>query len=129
MSKSYPWSKYSAASKQRRHEYRQRWASTTRNGLLIKTRMNAKHRGIEFDLTLEDMPEIPDACPILHIPLNQEGVKDSTASVDRTDSSKGYVKGNIQIISWRANNLKKDMTKEECELLWKWFAKTQGEEE
>ena len=34
-------------------------------------------------------------------------------SIDRIDSTKGYTKDNIQIISWRANRIKNDSTPEE----------------
>lgn len=38
-------------------------------------------------------------------------------SIDRIDPTKGYIKGNIAVISWRANMLKNNMTVEEARLL------------
>jgi hypothetical protein len=35
--------------------------------------------------------------------------------IDRIDTSKGYLKDNIKVISWRANRLKSDGTLEELE--------------
>ena len=39
--------------------------------------------------------------------------------IDRIDSSKGYVKGNVRVISKRANTLKNNATIEELELVLK----------
>jgi hypothetical protein len=41
----------------------------------------------------------------------------SSPSLDRIDSSKGYVKGNVRVISHRANLLKNNATVEELKLL------------
>jgi hypothetical protein len=40
---------------------------------------------------------------------------DNSPSLDRIDTSKGYVKGNVWVISWRANKLKSDATLAELE--------------
>lgn len=67
-------------------------------------------------------------CPLLNIELTYEVLKESTptnyASLDRIDPSKGYVEGNIQILSHRANTLKNDATVEELELIIKNWKKT-----
>lgn len=77
-------------------------------------KLRAKKKGLEFNLEISDIV-IPDKCPILGIPLTKENNKqdDSSPSIDRIDNLKGYVKGNIQIISWRANNIKSNGTVEE----------------
>lgn len=82
--------------------------------ILNGTRSRAKERDVEFNLELEDII-IPEKCPVFGTPLEftEEGRGDNTPSVDRIDNSRGYVKGNIRIISWRANRLKNNLTKEE----------------
>lgn len=77
-----------------------------------KTR--AQRSGLEFNITPDDF-DIPESCPVFGIPLKQSagGRSPSSPSLDRIDASKGYVKGNIEVISWRANDLKKDATPEE----------------
>jgi hypothetical protein len=74
----------------------------------------AQYQGIPFDIEKSDIV-IPDECPILHIKLSQTGNRDNRPSVDRIVPEKGYVKGNIQVISMRANRIKSDATLEELE--------------
>lgn len=77
--------------------------------LLASARHRAKCRGIPFDLVIADI-SIPLLCPVLGIPLSKVGEKpgDSSPSLDRIDNSKGYVRGNVVVVSWRANRLKSD---------------------
>lgn len=86
--------------------------------LLLVAKARAKKRGIVFDIDASDIV-IPTHCPILGIPLFQKQKthkRDATPnspSLDRIRSELGYVKGNVQVISWRANNIKRDATPEE----------------
>lgn len=78
----------------------------------------ARQRGETFTIDIEDIV-VPEACPILGMPLKyNRGMKgDDSYSLDRIDSSKGYVKGNIWVISLRANRIKNDSTVEELRLI------------
>ena len=78
----------------------------------------AKAKGLEFDLTIEDII-IPDVCPVLGIPIKQDTYanRENSPSIDRFDNNRGYTKDNIRIISYRANRLKSDSTIEEMEKL------------
>lgn len=69
-----------------------------------------------FDLTEADL-EWPDECPALGIKLRYEAQSDRSAddvpTIDRINSSLGYVRGNVQILSRKANRIKNDGSPEE----------------
>ena len=101
-----------------------------KNALLNRARGSSKRRGYQFSITIEDIPDIPEFCPILGIRL--ESVvgnghhRPSSPSLDRIDSTKGYVPGNLQITSWRANDLKGNGTLEEFKKLVVYLQKQGG---
>lgn len=80
---------------------------------------NAKSRARmfkhEFNITVDDI-DIPEICPYLNIPLTitVKGPRQiGNASLDRIDNKKGYIKGNIQIISDLANRVKYTLSVQE----------------
>lgn len=82
------------------------------HGQISKLKARAKKKGIPFDLTEADI-QLPKVCPVLGIPIvlgggNKAIEKPGTPSVDRIINSKGYVKGNVRVISFRANRIKLD---------------------
>jgi hypothetical protein len=82
-----------------------------------KTRSEKK--GFDFDIELSDI-NIPKLCPLLNIPLTKHSTRNrhfDAPSLDRIDSSKGYIKNNIWVISHRANQLKNDATLDELKLI------------
>jgi len=88
--------------------------------LLKDAKKRAKEFNREYNIELEDII-IPDICPILLIPIqskigNGSGkCSGNSPSVDRVDSSRGYIKGNIRVISLNANRLKQNSTIEQLE--------------
>ncbi len=85
-----------------------------RKKILNRARERAKSHGFEFNLTLDDI-SIPNICPVLGIEiiLGLETFSDNSPSLDRIDNTKGYIKGNIAIISYKANNIKNSGSIEE----------------
>ena len=78
----------------------------------------ALKKGFDFDLEVGDIPEIPKTCPVLGIEIKSNTTHkplDSSPSLDRIDSKNGYIKGNVQIISNRANRIKSDATIDELQ--------------
>ena len=80
----------------------------------------AKSKQLDFDIEVSDII-IPQFCPLLHIPIiHKVGTgkrNDNSPSLDRLDNSRGYVKGNIVVVSWRANFLKSDAEFQELQRL------------
>lgn len=83
---------------------------------LYNAKARAKAAGLPFSITAEDVVP-PSHCPILGIPLvsgrSRRGVSDASPTVDRLIPSLGYVKGNVIVISGRANRIKNNSTPEE----------------
>jgi hypothetical protein len=100
--------------------YREKPSSILRR-LVYHAQRRAEQKGLQFDIAEEDLV-IPEKCPLLEIPLFYKAGKIRTPnpnapSLDRKDSSKGYTKDNVWVISDRANRIKRDATTDELVLL------------
>lgn len=90
----------------KRHRNRIMWWSA---------KIRAKQKNISFDISYSDI-KIPKFCSILNIPLDRRD-RNHTPTLDRVITTKGYIKGNICVISNKANNLKNDASIEELEAI------------
>lgn len=84
--------------------------------LLNSARNRARKKGVPFDLQKEDVI-VPAICPVLGIKI-EVGNGNSHAnspSIDRIVPEKGYVRGNVIVVSHRANTIKNDASIEELE--------------
>ena len=92
----------------------ERWIVRSKNK--PKTASSRRELSIEYYKSL-----LVTHCPLLGIELTYDAYTGPTpqnyASLDRIDPTKGYVPGNVQILSFRANTLKADASIEELELL------------
>ena len=98
-----------------------KWRQANHSKVLVyHAAARARKSGIEFDLLETDIV-IPSVCPVLGIKIcsgigvGRTGKQDNLPSLDRIDSSKGYTKDNVKVISLRANVIKNCGTIEEHE--------------
>ena len=100
-----------------------------------KKKSRAKISGIEFTIKPTDIPgvkiretitidnmgrkytsweatEYPKVCPIFDVDLDwgRNGCNDNSPSLDRIDSTKGYIPGNVMMMSNLANKMKNNAT-------------------
>lgn len=104
---------YSAAKKRREDDNPDRiglWAIDS----VRHARNRAKRAGVPFDLDVSYVRSLcVTHCPALGTPLvyaNIGGHKPNSASIDRIVPSGGYTRGNVMVISRRANTIKQDAT-------------------
>lgn len=92
---------------------------------LRAAKMRCRDTDLDFDITAEDLMPFPLYCPVLGIKLDWfadgRGGNDNSPSIDRLDPAKGYVAGNVEIISNRANRIKNDAQLEEVRKLVLWM--------
>ncbi len=86
--------------------------------ILTRVRRRAKMSGIPFNLTEDDIV-IPTHCPVLKVLLVRN--TEYAPSIDKIQPHLGYVSGNVQFISMKANVMKNSATKEELKLFADWI--------
>jgi hypothetical protein len=97
--------------------------------MLARAKSRCKKSGLEFSITTDDV-DIPATCPILGIKIEQtkgrSGAFKNSPSLDRIDNSKGYIPGNVQVISQLANSMKGAANKEELVQFANWVLSTRS---
>lgn len=91
--------------------------------ILRRAVARAARKNIECTITLDDIRPLPTHCPVFGFELTRgNGMQDPTAfSLDRIDNSKGYIPGNVVVISYLANRLKNDGTAAQHERIAQWM--------
>ena len=104
-------------------------AQTDEKKMLRRAKVRAKKNGLDFNLELGDI-NIPSHCPILGLELKchkgRAGGEKCSPALDRIDSSKGYTKGNVWVISHLANMMKSCANNEELLKFSEYFVKQLG---
>ena len=95
-------------------------AANKEKTMLNTARKRAKKNNIPFNLTEDYLKSIYPSdmiCPVLgfemSVGLDENGRPDTSPSLDRIIPEKGYVQGNVVVVSMRANTIKRDATPEE----------------
>jgi hypothetical protein len=114
------------ALKQHAEYERSRRQSNPEMYLLHWAKSRAKKENLPFNLSLEDI-RLPEYCPVLGIKLSkQANTRDYSYSLDKLVPEKGYVRGNISVMSFRANRIKYNASIEEMQAIVK-FVRTLNE--
>lgn len=100
---------------------------TLLKAMLRNAKQRSKELGLPCDIDFDHLQELyVDNCPIFNIALKWEsrigtGVTNkaypNSPSLDRIDPERGYVKGNVWIISHKANAIKNNATHEQLRLV------------
>ena len=82
--------------------------------LLDGARSRAKRFGVPFALKATDI-RIPELCPVLGVPfaIGTRRSLDASPTLDRVVPSRGYVPGNVVVVSMKANRMKSNATADE----------------
>jgi hypothetical protein len=121
---------YRKNNKEKRTEYNIVWYKSRRKKDFIKNpqyylwyvaRTRSRKNGSEFSIEPSDIL-IPEYCPILGCELTKgDGYLYNAMSLDRVDNNKGYIPGNVRVISRRANSMKSSLTLDILEKLIKYI--------
>ena len=99
---------------------RQWQADNSEATMLIRARSRAKKRGLECTITIEDVKAAwpgDGCCPVYGMELvrnfGRRHASPESPSLDRIDNTKGYIPGNVWVISLMANGTKQDLSLED----------------
>lgn len=92
--------------------------NSIKKALLRAAKARAKKKNIPFNITIEDFV-LPERCPLLEIPLTvgYGSSQENSYSLDKIIPELGYVKGNVWVISNKANMIKNNASLNELQLL------------
>lgn len=114
---------YHANVEEARRQRRENVAKNLERSMWSSAKCRAKAAGLDLTIAVEHVV-IPTHCPYLGIALTkvfQKGEQDTSPSLDRKDNRLGYVPGNIEVISHRANRAKNNLNPKEAVLIARGF--------
>jgi hypothetical protein len=105
------------------HSRKVKFQNDPQHYLWYVARTRSRQKGTEFTIVKEDII-IPKVCPILGLTLTKgNGYLPNAMSLDRVDNNKGYIPGNVRVISRKANLMKSDLTVDILEQIIKYIKK------
>ena len=103
------------------------------HSMLQRVKYRSKIKELEFNLDIKYLKNIwpkDNRCPALGLSLQSgrnDAARGSSPSLDRINNTKGYVKGNVQVICNLANQIMTSATPEQVMLVAKYYEKiTEG---
>lgn len=96
-----------------------------RKTMLSNAKKRAADKNLPFNIDLDDII-MPEVCPVFGIKLkNNWGGRcpaPDSPSLDRVIPELGYVKGNVNVVSNKANRLKNSLTVQEIGAIWRYIS-------
>lgn len=99
------------------YEMHTQWGRNNVTKVMIQSaKFRAKRDQVPFAITVEDVV-IPEVCPVFGVVMKQGSRREheNSPTIDRIIPERGYVKGNIRVISHLANMLKSKATLEQLQ--------------
>lgn len=101
------------------HRYKENPQQLVKRGMWENARRRARKAKVPFEITVEDIFTVwpsNNLCPVFGTPLlrTSKGPKNSSPTLDRIRPELGYVRGNIAVLSMRANRIKASETDSEA---------------
>jgi len=93
--------------------------------IFVAAKRRAKQKNLPFNLELSDIV-IPEYCPVfpdIKLESNKKVIGQNSPTLDRLIPEDGYIKGNVVVISNRANFMKNKYNLEELQMLTSWLEK------
>lgn len=120
--------------KERTKQYARTYRTRKRIEALVRAaKIRSRTNGLQHDDTFlnELSKERPVHCPVCSTEFDYSyggkiGPKNNGPSLDRIDCTRGYVAGNVEIICWRCNAIKREATFEELERIVEYMRKKRG---
>ena len=119
--------KYRQDNKEKIAESVKKYRQDNKEKVVVRsTKTRANKNNIPFDIDEDYIKKIwpkHNRCPIFKIKLEQSNLYagDQSPSLDRIIPKLGYVKGNVQIMSNKANRIKNNATFEELIIIGKYY--------
>ena len=109
--------------KRRQHNWNKR-ENDPKGWIINSVRGRAKSHNIKFSITRDDF-EIPDKCPCcgrgIFFAIDRGKPNYNSPSLDRLDSNRGYIQGNVNVICWRCNTIKSNASVDELRTIATWM--------
>lgn len=124
------WANLSEDQRARRRQSVRKWRyKDPAKSIHMNVRLRAVKKGIPFNIDVSDIA-IPEFCPVLGLKLKVGPGKlcANSPSLDRIFPELGYVKGNVIVISNKANMIKSNATPEEIALVAEFYKRLYREQ-
>lgn len=100
---------------------KERYRNNLEKSLYLSAKRRAKEKNIPFNIEISDII-IPKKCPVFgfNLTVGLENLETSP-SLDRIIPEKGYVKGNVIVVSFKANTIKNNATIDEIKKVYDFY--------